>query len=417
MNIQTIKIESIKPAEYNPRLDLKPGDPDYEKLKGSITAFGYIDPIIWNSRTGNLVGGHQRYKILLEQGIAEVDVSVVDLPLEREKALNLALNKVQGSWDESRLAVLLDELVKIPDFDVSLTGFDKSEMNSLFDEYLLPSLDSVEEDVVEQGIVITQKGDLIELGPHRLLCGDSTTPEALKVLLGDTKASVLYTDVPYNCRYNAAQRPTQKDGEATWKPIENDFLEQAEYEAWLKTFFEVVKPHLASGVPAYVWNGHRQFGPMSSILTGLGFHVSNVITWMKPCPSPGYGDYQMQSEFCLYSWLQDNGPHRWFGPNDETNVWEVSRDSSSQLIHPTQKPVALAQRALKNSSERGDVVLDCFAGSGSTLMAAQTMERTCFAMEIEPGYCDAIVRRYIKLVGPGGVTTEILKRYSAEVKK
>ena len=177
MQIESIPIERINPAAYNPRLDLKPGDPDYERLKRSMEEFGFVEPLVWNRRTGNLVGGHQRLKILAERGAGHVDVSVVDLPPERERSLNVALNKIRGDWDERKLADLLTGLAAIPDFDVSLTGFDATEITHLLDG--LAALD--EEDGFDLGDAldagagqppVTQPGELIELGRHRLLCGD-----------------------------------------------------------------------------------------------------------------------------------------------------------------------------------------------------------------------------------------------------
>ena len=418
MKIKTVSIKSINPAFYNPRVDLKPGQPEYERLKQSILTFGYVEPLIVNERTGTLVSGHQRLRVLQEQGLTEVEVSVVDLSLEQEKALNIALNKITGEWDEEKLAGILKELTEIPDFDVTLTGFENGEIGQLFDEYLTPDPEDDFDLAKEvEGITnpITQKGDLIELGKHRLLCGDSSSPEDLKRLLGEQEVHLLHTDPPYNCGYDSTSRPGQGEKDAKWQPIANDLANQEDYEAWLNKIFQTVKPHLAAGAPLYVWNGLRQFGPMLDMLTRLGFHVSNVITWVKPCASPSYGDYWMGSEFCLYAWLGGNGPHRWFGPKSETNVWTISRDGIGDLIHPTQKPIALAQRAIKNSSERGNLVLDCFAGSGSTIMAAQSMDRVCHALELEPAYCDAIVRRFIKSYGAESVSPDVAARYMKEV--
>ncbi len=417
MEIVKIATSKICVAEYNPRLDLKPGDSEYEKLKQSIKTFGYVEPLVWNKQTGTLVSGHQRYKILQEQGLEEVEVSVVDLPLEKEKALAVALNKIRGNWDEEKLAGILKELTEIPDFNVNLTGFENDEIGKLFDEYLTPDPEDDFDLAKEvEGIVspITQKGDLIELGKHRLLCGDASSPEDLKRLLGDQAVHLLHTDPPYNCGYDSTSRPGQGEKDARWQPIANDWANQEDYEVWLNKIFQTMKPHLLAGAPMYVWNGFRQFGPMLSMLTRLGFHVSNVITWVKPCASPSYGDYWMGSEFCIYAWLEGKGSHRWFGPKSETNVWEISRDGIGDLIHPTQKPIALAQRAIKNSSERGNLVLDCFAGSGSTIIAAQSMERVCYAMELESVYCDAIVRRFIKTYGAKSVSPEVATRYMEE---
>jgi len=196
-----------------------------------------------------------------------------------------------------------------------------------------------------------------------------------------------------------------------WEPIESDDMEQKEYESWLKTVLSNMGKFIGQGSPIYIWNGHRQFGPMHLMLNELGFHVGCVITWVKERFALGYADYNHQSEFCLYGWKEGNGAHRWYGKSNETTVWEVARDSINTLIHITQKPVALAQRAIKNSSKRGDIVLDMFLGSGSTLIAAESLERSCYGAEISPAYCDAIVRRYINYVGEENVKQEILEKY------
>ncbi|MCX6112635.1 MAG: ParB N-terminal domain-containing protein, partial [Proteobacteria bacterium] len=170
MNIKTIPLKDINPAPYNPRVDLKPGHPDYEKLKQSINSFGYVEPMVWNERTGTLVSGHQRFKILQEQGLDAVEVSVVDLPIGKEKALNLALNKIRGSWDNNKLAELLIDLQSMPDFDVSLTGFDNIEISELLDNFNeVKDDDDFDFDAVVNSIEkpITQLGDIINLGAHK----------------------------------------------------------------------------------------------------------------------------------------------------------------------------------------------------------------------------------------------------------
>ena len=412
MNIQTIEISKLNPAAYNPRRDLKPGEPDYEKLKNSIDTFGYVEPLVWNSRSGSLVGGHQRLKILIEQGLKEVEVSVVDLDLGQEKSLNLALNRVQGGWDNEKLAALLKEMGEMPDFNVSLTGFDTPEISSLFDRYL-PEGDS--EDDVEQELPetpVTKPGDLIILGPHRILCGDSSKAEDVARLMDGKKAGMVFTDPPYNVDYGSANRQSA-DG---WDKIKNDNLPQAEYETWLNKVFVNMAAHLGAGSAFYIWNGHRQFGPMHQILSTQGFHISCVITWAKERFALGYGDYNQQTEFCLYGWKEDNGAHKWYGEAKESTLWSISREGSNTYEHPTQKPVALAERAIKNSSQRGDLVCDLFLGSGSTISAAEKLGRHCYGMEMEPGYCDVIVRRYMKLVGDAQVPDEIKARYLQEAK-
>ena len=418
MDIQKIEVSKINPAAYNPRVDLKPNDSEYEKLKQSINTFGYVEPLVWNKQTGNLVGGHQRLKILIEQGATEVEVSVVDLPIDKEKALNLALNKIRGDWDDDKLAVLLEELNQNPNLDMNLTGFEAPEISEILDRAEEAKEDGFDLEGELNNIgneAVTNQGELIELGSHRLLCGDSNKPEDVARLLGDNKVSLIFSDPPYSVSYYGGNRPIPEKARPkacrNWKKIYNDNLSQEEYEKWLKQILTNISPYVASGAPFYIWNGHRQFGPMHLMLVELGFHTTCVITWAKESFALGYGDYNQQTEFCLYGWKEDNGAHNWYGPVNESTLWQVKRDPTSSYVHPTQKPVALAHRAIKNSSKRGEIVLDVFLGSGTTLIAAEGLERSCYGIEIDPLYCDAIVRRYIRLVGEDKVSKELAAKY------
>ncbi len=417
MDIRKVPVSSINPATYNPRVNLTPEDPEYQKLKQSITTFGYVEPIVWNSRTSNLVGGHQRLKILIEKGFQSVEASVVDLPLDQEKALNLALNKIKGAWDYEKLATLLEELSKLPDFDTGITGFDKAEIGQIFDRYGQQTdpdqcdfdalLDSVKEPK-------TKRGDRIILGRHVLLCGDSTDPEDVARLMGDSRAQLVNMDPPYNIAYLGGNRPNPKTARPkrshNWNRIYSDNLSQEEYEEFLKKTFLNMDKVLQSGCSFYIWNGHNQFAPMHRMLTELHYHLGCVITWAKPNFAISYGDYHQQTEFCLYGW-KEGAKHRWFGGVNESSLWEVKRDPTSQYVHPTQKPVELAQRAIRNSSERGDIVLDLFMGSGSTLIASEMLERRCFGIEYSEAYCDAICLRYLNFVSTDKVSQEIRDKY------
>jgi DNA modification methylase len=419
MRIEKIAIEKINVAIYNPRVDLQPGDSDYENLKKSIDTFGLVEPLVWNKRSGNLVGGHQRLKVLIAAGFKEVEVSIVDLDPVQEKALNLALNKIQGAWDNEKLAELVEELTKIPDFDIGLTGFDLPEVSEILDRVEEAKEDGfdLEKELNREGEPVTQKGDLIILGRHRLLCGDSSNPADIKRLIGDAKVNLIFSDPPYNVNYYGGNRPsanTRPKKHRDWERIYNDNLSQGEYEEWLKTILKNVTPYLAPGAPCYLFNGSAQFGPMYQILTELEFHVSCVITWAKESFAIGYGDYNQQTEFCLYGWKEDNGAHHWYGPNNESTLWQVKRDHTASYNHPTQKPIALAHRAIKNSSKRGDIVLDMFLGSGTTLIAAEGLKRTCFALEIDPYYADSCIRRYLAVAAKDTVSEELRKKYEKE---
>jgi DNA modification methylase len=422
MKIQKISVNRINPAAYNPRKDLQPDDLEYKQLAKSIEEFGFVEPLVWNRRTGNLVGGHQRFKILLAKGLKEVEVSVVDLPLKKEKALNIALNKISGDWDEHKLALLLDELTKVPDFDVGFTGFETEEISDLLDRALNADTSGAKDENFDVEVAldrehpaITKPGELIELGNHRLLCGDSSKLPTLRKFIQDTKVHLLFTDPPYNVDYYGGNRPQPQKARPKqsrqWKKIYSDNLNQDQYTKWLGTILKNAARFLAIGAPVYIWNGHRQFGPMHQLLGSIGIKISCVITWAKESFAIGYGDYNQQTEFCLYGWLEDNGAHRWYGPTNESTLWQIHRDPTKEYQHPTQKPLELAERAMRNSSLRSQIVLDTFLGSGTTLIAAERLSRRCFGIEIDAHYCDVIVRRWIAFVGVDNAPKNLVEKY------
>ncbi len=420
MLVQQIPISRIKPAAYNPRRSLRPEDPEYQHILRSLDEFGLVQPLIWNKRTGNLVGGHQRLQILLAQGAKKVHVSVVNLPLAKEKALNLALNRIAGRWDEKKLADLLDEIVKSPDLDLEATGFDMADVEQLLARVAddrKDDDDTFDPDAAVAGArsAITKRGELLKLGDHRILCGDATRPDSYAMLLRGEKASLLFTDPPYGVSYDASQRPTaprsRRRAEA-WMPIQSDALKPEQYARWFKTVVSACVDGLAPGAALYVWHGHSCFGLMHDVFRQHGCHVSTVITWAKESFSPGFGDFNEQTEFALYGWKK-GAPHRFLGPKNESTLWSISRDRTNAYKHPTQKALPLAERAIRNSSRAGDLVLDPFLGSGTTLIAAARKGRRCFGIEIEPTYCDVIVRRFIALAGPKAVDAKLLKRYGA----
>jgi DNA modification methylase len=422
MEIEIITLNDYQDAPYNPRKDLRPDDHEYQSLARSVDEFGFLEPLVVNKRTKHIIAGHQRAKILRERGIPVIEAVTVDFSLEKEKAANIALNKIQGDWDEHKLALLFDELAKVPDFDVSLTGFVTGEISDLLDRALVAeSLQAKDEDFdVEEALdrehpAITQPGELIELGNHRLLCGDSSKLSVLKRLIRDNRIHLLFTDPPYNVDYYGGNRPqpdkARPKQSRQWKKIYSDNINQDEYTKWLGIVLKNAARFLATGAPVYIWNGHRQFGPMHQLLGAIGIKVSCVITWAKESFAIGYGDYNQQTEFCLYGWLEDNGSHRWYGPTNESTLWQIHRDPTKEYQHPTQKPLELAERAMRNSSMRGQVVLDTFLGSGTTLIAAERLSRKCFGIEIDPHYCDVIVRRWIAFVGVDNAPQTLVEKY------
>jgi len=406
MKVQTVGINQINPAAYNPRVDLKPGDAEYEKLTSSLKKFGCVENLVWNSRTGNLVSGHQRLKVMKDLGYQEVDVVVVDLSLPEEKMLNLALNKISGDWDEDKLASLLEDLRVSAEDDIVLTGFDQEEISALLDQAIEPPAEDAFDGLIQPKETITKRGDLIVLNRHRVFCGDAANPDDVAWLMDGKKIDLVFTDPPYAIEY-----VNLRGLQGKYENIENDDLPQPEYEEFLRKVLTNIVSSLATGAPVYLFNGHRQFGPMYLILTQLGIHVSTVLTWAKQSFTFGRGDYKQQTEFLLYGWKDNNGAHRWYGPDNESTLWQIKRESAKELIHATQKPLALLHRVLRNSSLVDDIVADFFLGSGTTLIAAQGLNRTCYAMEISEANCDLAVRRYISYVGEENVSEEIRSKY------
>lgn len=421
INIQVVDINKLNPAKYNPRVDLKPGDPEYEKLKRSIKEFGYVEPIVWNSRTGNVVGGHQRLKILKDEGQTKVKVSVVNLSDSQEKALNIALNKISGDWDQEKLNQIFKDLQEDMDIDVELTGFDIEEINDImanFDTTEVVEDDfDLEEELEKEEEPITRKGDLWILGKHRLLCGDSTRPEDVARLMDGDQADLLLTDPPYNVNY---------ESESGMK-IENDNLGDDDFYNLLIGSFSNMYEIAKEGTPIYIFHADTEAYNFRKAFMNAGFKLSQGLVWVKHSLTIGRQDYQWRHESILYGW-KEGASHRWYGQRNKDTVIESDIDIESlskkelvylveQLLeslpetvirfdrptkndlHPTMKPIGLLGYLIKNSSVEGDLIVDLFGGSGSTLIASEQMNRKCYTMDLDPKYCDAIIKRYIALTG------------------
>ena len=427
ISIRRLPLSQIAPAGYNPRLDLKPDDPRYEALVKSLDEFGLVQPLVFNSRTKTLVAGHQRLKVMLARGETHAECVVVSLPLAKEKALNLALNKVGGGWDREKLAEVLEELVQVPEMDLQVTGFQIPEVEQLLQDLDDPDADEENFDVAgaleDPHPPITRPGDLIELGrhgEHRLLCGDATVAQDVRRVLGGKRANLIHCDPPYGVAYDATQRPclpgkkSKRSAAVSPHPrsgrLINDDLSPARYAEWFERVCDQLAAVLRPGSAYYIWQGSRKFGLMMDLLAARNFHIGTVLTWAKESASLSFGDYSEQTEFCLYGWRK-GAPHKFYGSKNETTLWSEHRDRTSRYRHPTQKALGLAERAIRNSSQPGEIVFDPFLGSGTTLVAAARLGRRGFGLEIDPKYCDVIVRRYIALAGEKAVQPKIATRY------
>ena len=393
MEIKELPLKELKPAAYNPRKKLKKGDKEYEKIKQSLLKFGYVDPIIVNEDL-TVIGGHQRLTVLKDLDYETAKCVIVDLPKEDEKALNIALNKITGQWDEALLADLLLDLQE-SDFNLDLTGFEPPEIDDILSNVHDKELSEDEFDVEEElkKPTLSRHGDIWQLGKHRVICGDSTKAETYKQLLDDRKANLVVTDPPYNV-----------DVEETAGKILTDNMSDGDLYQFLLSMFTQVENHMEDDASIYVFHADTEGLNFRKAFKDAGFYLSGCCIWKKNSLVLGRSPYQWQHEPCLYGWKK-KGKHQWFSDRKQTTVWEYDRPKSSK-DHPTMKPIQLMAYPIQNSSMRGTIVLDPFLGSGSTLIAADQTGRVCYGIELDEKFVDVIVKRYIEVTGDTEVTVQ-----------
>lgn len=435
------KLEDLKPAEYNPRIDLTPEDKDYQDIVNSIGHFSYVDPIIVN-KDGTVIGGHQRLKVLKAMGYTEADVVEVDLNKDDEKALNIALNKISGDWEPEKLQNVLKEL-DLGDFDITLTGFSRQEFEELVQlPEFEPETTEDEFDVdkaLEEETPIIKQGEVWQLGSHRLMCGDSTNYEHVKKLMGGEFADLVITDPPYNVNYEEKAEALN-----VWRPnnngamqIKNDTMSnEAFYSFLLKAYTNMVEI-MRPGAAIYVFHADSEGLNFRKAFVDAGLKLSECLIWEKNNFVLGRCDYHWRHEPCLYGW-KEGAAHYFIDDRtqdtvileddvdfesmkkpeliqyikdlkgryaDQTSVLYEKKPMSSAL-HPTMKPLELIGKLMKNSSRKNWKVADLFGGSGSTLMAAEQLGRTAFAMEYDEHYASVIIKRWEEYTGQKAVRLE-----------
>lgn len=437
VNIEKRRLADLKPAEYNPRKELTPEDEEYQKIKRSIERFGYIDPIIVNS-DGTIIGGHQRHTVLSDLGYEDVDVVVVDLSKQDEKALNVALNKISGEWDEFALRELLVEL-DLGDYDITLTGFSNQELNDLIE------LTDFDPEVTDDGYdseaayreskkreAIVRPGEVWALGNHRLMCGDCTKTEDLQKLFGSEMMDLIITDPPYNVNYEEKETYLSKyrSNINGLRPIENDVMAADSFYSFLLSAFKGMKSYMRNGAVIYVFHADMQGLTFRQAFRDSGLKLAEVLIWEKNKFVLGRSDYHWRHEPVLYGW-KEGAAHYFIEDRtqdtviledevdfdsmkkselvqcckdmvrryaDQTTViYERKPDSSS--LHPTMKPLDLIAKFIKNSSRKDWNIGDFFGGSGSTLMAAEQLGRNAFVCEIDEHYASVIVKRWEEFTG------------------
>jgi len=425
MLIETLPLSILRTPDWHPRKRLQLGDAEYERLKKSILEFGYVVPIVWNRRTDNLVGGDKCLMVLLDLGYEAAEVSVVDLPIEKEKALSVALDNLAGEWDMPLLKELLIEL-ETCDLDIELTQFSQAEIEKLLGRGVVEDDFDAEKEAEKIKTPSSRRGDIYQLGRHRLMCGDSTLSEDMDKLMAGNLADMVFTDPPYNVNYGAIMKDKMRNKvsqENAGRKILNDHFKTNEgFYLFLRNAIAAFRPYVKGDV--YVCMSSSELHTLQRAFLDCGGHFSTFIIWVKNHFTIGRANYQRQYEPILYGWFEGSS-HYWSGVRNlgdvygmdriaknvdgvpmvrveacgiESDSWEIPKPMKS-ADHPTMKPIALCARAIRNSSAPGAKVLDAFSGSGSTMIAAEQTDRSCYAMELSEVYCDVDVKRWEQFTG------------------
>lgn len=418
IKVEYIDITRLRDWDKNPR--------DNEgaalKLAKLIESYGFINPIIV---TPDMVvrAGHTRIKAARHLGMGQVPAVVVSFGSEREaEAFSLADNKA-GEWAEWNLKALTELLLEIDtgEMDMDLTGFSIDEIEELINRFAPDEIEEEEDFYLEEELEsietpTTELGDLWLLGRHRVLCGDSLKREAIDLLMGGHEADMIFTDPPYNVDYTGGTKDALK--------IQNDKFEDQEFFAFLFSAFDNMFRVTRMGSPFYIFHADSEGLNFRRAAREAGFNHTQTLIWVKNTFVLGRQDYHWQHEPILYGW-KPGAPHRWYGERNKSTVLDddidvaglkkaelvslvlaMKNQMNSSVIredkpsrnsdHPTLKPLPIIRKCIENSSRRGEIVLDSFLGSGSTLIAAEQLNRVCHGMELDPRYADVIVSRYLK---------------------
>ncbi len=398
MITKTVPIAEIKPFEKNAKLH--PGK-QVKEIARSIQAFGFNQPIVVDKK-GEIIVGHGRYLAAIELGLKEVPVLVLgNLTDHQIRAYRIADNRLNESdW---KMELVIEELTELntKGFDITLTGFSKEIFGISEDNF------DAEKERGKIKKPVVQRGDVWLLGDHRLVCGDATDIDDVKKLMGGGKARMVFTDPPYGVAYKSV-------GSEKHTAIKNDDLVGEKLINFLKDTFDILDIVTADECCFYIWHGsqtQQEFRSALELSEASNWKIHQILIWLKNKFTMGRSDYQQVYEPCFYGWK--HGKTHFTNKNirnydnvikldadsfaEMLDVWFVDRDNMANYEHPTQKPVRLAERALKKSSEPGDVVLDVFGGSGSTLIACEQLGRKCYTLELDQKYCDVIIKRWEQL--------------------
>jgi len=386
MKIEIADITSIKPYENNPR---KLSETAIEKVAMSLKEYGFRQPIVVD-KDRVIVAGHTRFRASKKLGLKQVPISIIDnLTDEQINAYRIADNRTaeESEWDNELLKMEIKEL-EAKDFKLDLLGFNDDQLNDiLFEEKQgLTDEDEVPEAPEEP---ISKLGDIWKLGKHKLICGDSTKLDTYEKLCKETKVDLYLTDPPYNVSYEGKTKDKLT--------IQNDKQTDDEFIQFLSQAFVSADSVLKMGGAFYIWHSDSEGLNFRLACIEAKWKLRQTLIWSKNSMVMGRQDYHWQHEPCLYGW-KEGSSHSWYSDRKQTTIIKYDRPTKSKL-HPTMKPVGLMEYLVKNSSKQEDIILDSFLGSGSTLMACEKLDRICYGVELDPKYCDVIVKRWEQFTG------------------
>ncbi len=417
--VQRVLIASLVPDPSNARTH---PEANLDAIVSSLRRFGQAEPLVIQNGTRRVIAGHGRLMAMQKLGWTECDVVELEVSSLDATALAIALNRSAelAEWDDGVLARLLSELRAENAIDG--VGFGNEDIDRLLAEVADANMGEVDEDVPPEPMddPVSRRGDLWVLGNHRLLCGDSASRADVERLLGGARIQLVNTDPPYNVKVEPRSnnaiaaglssftsthhqsldlardpgkaKPTGKM-RAKDRPLLNDFVSEADFERMLLAWFGNLAHAMDPGASFYLWGGYANCANYPPALKASGLYFSQAIIWVKEHPILTRKDYMGNHEWSFYGWREGAG-HQFYGPSNAVDTWSIRKVNPASMVHLTEKPVELAARAIEYSSRRGENVLDLFGGSGSTLMACEHSGRKAFLMELDPAYCDVIVRRW-----------------------
>jgi len=362
------------------------------QLRSSLREFGFVSPIIVDKDL-NIIAGHGRVLAAKAEGMTEVPcVFVEHLTDAQKRAYILADNRLalSAGWDEELLALEFEELKGLG-FDLELTGFGLDEIEKLF----AADVGEIQDDDFDLSAALeeaafVERGDVWTLGRHRLICGDATDADTVKMLMDGRKANLVLTDPPYNVAFESA----------SGLKIKNDSMKAEQFYNFLLLAFKCFYENLADGGAFYCFHSDSEKVNFFRACVDAGFHYSTTCIWVKNALVLGRGDYQQRHEPVLYA-FKNTAKHKWYSDRKQTTIWNFDKPSRNG-DHPTSKPLDLLAYPIRNSSQPNAIVLDAFGGSGSTLIACEQLDRTCFMLELDEKYASVILRRFADLKQEGG---------------